>query len=162
MLETLHPRYSLLQAAGLDERDFAQILLQIGSLVEALVSSSYAFATNIPRQKFSWTYLQARKNVVQKDMLTRGWRPLKVPILSGNLTQLVYMSVTEPVIRESSADHGSCSEKVCVINTLECSSYEPRPRHVEECCNCQSFNAKGSADCLLKGKFPLIQCQAPS
>ncbi|KAJ5963875.1 uncharacterized protein N7479_003751 [Penicillium vulpinum] len=160
MLETLHPRYSLFQAAGLDERDIAQILLQIGSLAEALVSSSYVFATNIPRQGFSWTFLQARMNVVHKDMLSRGWCPFTVPMLSDTLTELGYVSVTEPVIRESSAGHGNCSEKGCVINTLDYNTYEPQ--HAEQNCNCQILHAKRSADYLSEGKVPVIQCQASS
>ncbi|KAL3481919.1 hypothetical protein BJX99DRAFT_269419 [Aspergillus californicus] len=155
-LDVTHPM-SALWTAGLDERDHAQILMQIGSLAEMFVWSSYVFPRNAPRQGFSWSFLLAPHRVIKDDMLLRGWCPFTMNMLSDSVSMLAYASVCQPVVRESSSGHGQCSGKACVVNNIsDPGNYEPR--HVEGTCVCESLAAGNEVIMLLsEGKVPVIK-----
>ncbi|KAL4781520.1 hypothetical protein BJX76DRAFT_359809 [Aspergillus varians] len=156
-IEVLRPRLSILRAAQLDERDHAQILVQIGSLAEMLVSSSYVFPEKSPRQGFSWSFLLAPHRVIKEDMASKGWCPFTVNVLSGTVKMLAYASVCEPVIRESSTGHQQCSRRACVVNNIsDPGKYEPR--HVVAMCGCPKLSVGPEViDLLLKSQVPVIK-----
>ncbi|KAA8647223.1 hypothetical protein EYZ11_008656 [Aspergillus tanneri] len=156
-IEVMHPRLSVFRTARLDECDYAQVLMQIGSLAEMLVSSSYVFPVKTPRQGFSWTFLLTPHRVIRDDMLLKGWCPFTIKMLSQTVKMLAYASVCPPVVRESSRGHGQCSGKGCVVNNIsDPGNYEPR--HVVGRCVCEKLAAGDKViNLLLKGKVPVIE-----
>ncbi|KAJ5844901.1 hypothetical protein N7534_008570 [Penicillium rubens] len=161
--EVLRPGFSVFRAAGLDERDHAQILIQIGSLAEMVVSSSYVFPVNSPRQGFSWSFLLATTPVVKDEMVASGWCPFTIEVLSETVKMLAYARVCPPMVRESGSStstahmHRQCSKKACVANNIpDSGAYEPR--HVVSPCACRKLEAgKDVVDLLLDGRVPVIK-----
>ncbi|OJI97561.1 hypothetical protein ASPVEDRAFT_36982 [Aspergillus versicolor CBS 583.65] len=156
ILEFEVAEHNLLGAVGLTALDHAQVLLQIGSLAEILVSSTYVFSPKIPRQGFEWTIVLAPMLVIRKTMLSKGWCPQNISILSETVKMFAYASVSGPVIRRSSSDHASCTVQGCIRNNIpDTENY--KARHVEATCRCENVAVDKVVDLLGAGKIPVIK-----
>ncbi|PLB36801.1 uncharacterized protein BDW47DRAFT_132600 [Aspergillus candidus] len=160
LLETkvMHPKGPF-SAAQLDHRAHAQIVMQIGGIIEMLVSSSHAFSQwDVRPQGFSCSFLLEPHSVIRDHMMSKGWCPFTIKILSESVSMLSYAAICEPVVRESSEDHGQCSREGCVRNNIA-NSDEYRPgQHVRNHCHCQNLAAGDEVKALLcQGKIPVIQ-----
>jgi len=150
--------------AGLQSHELLDILFQIGSIVEALVSSRAIFPQNFVRRGFgSWSFILTRPYLQHTtDMVANGWCPFIVPILSGSVSMLGYARTCKhPHIRESSQAHGKCTTQSCVMNMIDTTNYVPK--HVIGTCNCNKYkpSLENVISSLSVGKIPVIQCPLP-
>ncbi|KAL5044828.1 hypothetical protein BDW71DRAFT_185432 [Aspergillus fruticulosus] len=155
-IEVLRPQLSTFRAANLDAHQYAQIMIQIGSLAEMLVSSSYAFPADSPRQGFSWSFILTPHRAIKDNMLLRGWCPFTIEILSETVKTLAYASICEPVVRGSSIGHRQCSQTTCVVNNIS-NPDGYQSKHVEPSCTCQKLAVgEGVIELLSAEQVPVI------
>ncbi|OCH88057.1 hypothetical protein OBBRIDRAFT_889349 [Obba rivulosa] len=138
--------------AGLSPEDITAIARTIGVIGEAVTAASNVL--DIPdRIPLNWTLTEW-----DREMVVDGWCPSMVTKLSRSTSSLEYASLLKPFIpggpeRDS---HSRCTEKVCMMNTIDTSMYSNQ--HVTETCRCKY--SKPSVDDVLttlsNNQIPLI------
>ncbi len=155
----------LFQDAGLQSHELVDILFQIGSIAEALVSSRAIFPQNFVHHGFgSWLFILNTRPYIQHttDMVANGWCPFTIEILSESVSMLGYARTCKhPHIRELSEAHRKCTTQSCVINMIDTTNYVPK--HVIGTCNCDRYkpSLENVISSLSVGKIPVIQCPPP-
>jgi len=151
--------------AGLQLHELSDILFQIGSIAEALVSSTKSFPRNFIHPGFgSWSSIlfTGRHLQYKTDMVANGWCPFTIQILSKSVSMLGYAHTCKhPHIRELSQGHRKCTTQSCVINMIDTTNYVPK--HVIGTCNCDRYkpSLENVISSLSVGKIPVIQCPLP-
>jgi hypothetical protein len=151
--------------AGLQSHELLDILFQIGSIAEALVSSRKIFPQNFVHPGFaSWSFILRTMPYLQykTDMVANGWCPFTIQILSQSVSMLGYARTCKhPHIRELSQAHRKCTTQSCVRNMIDTTNYVPK--HVIGTCNCNRYkpSLKNVISSLSVGKIPVIQCPPP-
>lgn len=149
---------------GLEPHVMADILIQIGSIAEAVQCSYMAFPKEFGGKGFSWRFILAPVKWQYKtgDMFANGWCPFTVQTISESVCMLGYARTCKaPHIREPSIGHGDCTSELCVINMVDTSICEAK--HVAETCECDKYqpSLEDVVGSLSSGKIPVFQCPPP-
>ncbi|PBK87249.1 hypothetical protein ARMGADRAFT_998177 [Armillaria gallica] len=134
-IEIIHPGYSVFFKSGHSMEEIASIYWLIACIAEAVTSSRRVIPFAAQRQNISWTILLPPGfHHMTKIMLSNGWCPFTIEILSHDVCSLSYASTRKPYVRGAVEGHHKCKMTACVINTIDTSSYSNR--HAMEGCTC--------------------------
>ncbi len=137
LIEITRPRYSVFLTSGHSMEEMASVFRLIACIAEAVASSRRVFPLSAQMQNtpFSWTFLLSPgSDHMTKIMVSNGWCPFTIAILSQNVCALSYASTRKPYVRDAVEGHHKCTKTACVINTIDTSSYSNR--HAMEGCTC--------------------------
>ncbi|KAK0471360.1 hypothetical protein IW261DRAFT_1612086 [Armillaria novae-zelandiae] len=137
LLEITRPKDSVFLTSGHSMEEVASIFRLIACIAEAAMSSRRVFSLSTQTQNipFSWTFLlPPGSDHMTKIMVSNGWCPFTIAILSQNVCALSYASTRKPYIRDDVEGHHRCTMSACVINMIDTSSYSNR--HAVEGCTC--------------------------
>ncbi|KAG0616069.1 hypothetical protein M758_5G087600 [Ceratodon purpureus] len=157
-------RNSTFLLAGLEQEVVADILIQIGSVAEAVGCSNQAFPDLFPKPiGLSFMFILALVSWQNKTgrMFANGWCPFTVRILSESASMLGYARTCKcPDVRLSEG-HEKCTTKICMISTRDTS--KDAPKHDGGSCNCDNYKPllEDVVGFLKDWKIPVVHCPPP-
>ncbi|PBK87266.1 hypothetical protein ARMGADRAFT_972087 [Armillaria gallica] len=165
LIEITRPRYSVFLTSGHSMEEMASVFRLIACIAEAVASSRRVFPLSAQMQNtpFSWTFLLSPgSDHMTKIMVSNGWCPFTIGILSQNVCALSYASARKPYVRDAVEGHHKCTKTACVINTIDTSSYSNR--HAMEGCTCAYSKPSLERVCgsLENSEIPVVHQLQPS
>ncbi|KAK0497985.1 hypothetical protein EDD18DRAFT_1160471 [Armillaria luteobubalina] len=116
-------------------RTDVSIYLLIACIAEAVTLSHYVFPSSARTQSTPRMVLPPPAiDHMTKIMISNGWCPFIITILSQNVCTFSYASTRKPYVRDTVEEHHKCKPTACVINMIDTSSYSNR--HAVEGCTC--------------------------
>ncbi|KAK7691153.1 hypothetical protein QCA50_006256 [Cerrena zonata] len=156
-VEVHSPSSSPFRKAGLPPEEIARIIFMLATIGEALTTASNRFLI-MPTRTLNWTFIIAATDIYEKELISEGWCPFTVTILSHYVCRLGYASTQQPFVRSDAGGdgHGRCAPTACQMNTIDTSTY--KNLHIKEGCSCSySKPPLGSVmETLQKGQIPVI------
>ncbi|EMD30863.1 hypothetical protein CERSUDRAFT_100910 [Gelatoporia subvermispora B] len=129
---------SVFHEAGVPSNDALCMIYTFATIGEAICAALELFDVPVtnPCHNLDWSFVLVRYDGYVAEMVSDGWCPFTVSMLSKTVTLLGYASTCRSFIIERVKPdvHERCSEHACVINTIEITTY--KNRHVVDSCTC--------------------------
>ncbi|KAK7692575.1 hypothetical protein QCA50_004205 [Cerrena zonata] len=154
------PRSSL--RALLPKDDLLSIIFSFGAIAETLTIAAnglFPQGSSLDNQGFSCSFVQVLFAHRAQEIFPQGWCPFVIKIISGiSLCTFGYASTREAFLRNDFEDHTKCTDRACVANNIDISTYQNK--HASASCTCSYGVPPVQAiyNMLANGQIPVISC----